>query len=92
MSDRADDIIPISVALLKKDIQKLENFRSLTIKQKNSDRLPLAANVRELENVLQRAIVLCDEQTINENHIMVDVSCNKSFYKNFDENIKQAII
>jgi len=35
---------------------------------------------------------LCDEQTINENHIMVDVSCNKSFYKNFDENIKQAII
>ena len=92
LSDRADDIIPISVALLK-DIQKLENFRSLTIKQKKilTD-YHWPGNVRELENVLQRAIVLCDEQTINENHIMVDVSCNKSFYKNFDENIKQAII
>ena len=49
-------------------------------------------NVRELENVLQRAIVLCDEQIIEKNHIMVDVSCNDKFYKNFNENIKQAII
>ena len=49
-------------------------------------------NVRELENVLQRAIVLSDDKIIDKNHIMVDVSCNANFYKNFDENIKQAII
>ena len=49
-------------------------------------------NVRELENVLQRAIVLSDDKIIDKNHIMVDVGCNANFYKNFDENIKQAII
>ena len=48
--------------------------------------------MRELENVLQRAIVLSDEKIIDENHIMIDVSCNTNLYKNFDENIKQAII
>ena len=48
--------------------------------------------LRELENVLQRAIVLSDEKIIDESHIMIDVSCNTNLYKNFDENIKQAII
>ena len=48
--------------------------------------------MRELENVLQRAIVLSDEKIIDESHIMIDVSCNANLYKNFDENIKQAII
>ena len=52
----------------------------------------MARNVRELENVLQRAIVLCDEQIIEKSHIMVDVSCNDKFYKSFNEDIKQAII
>lgn len=92
LSDRADDIIPISVALLKRHskIGKLPFINDKAKKILTDYHWP--GNVRELENVLQRAIVLCDEQTINENHIMVDVSCNKSFYKNFDENIKQAII
>ena len=49
-------------------------------------------NVRELENVLQRAIVLSDDKIINESHIMVDVSSNNNLYKNFDENIKQAVL
>ena len=39
--------------------------------------------MRELENVLQRAIVLSDEKIIDESHIMVDVSCNTNLYKNF---------
>ena len=91
LSDRADAIIPISVALLK-DIQKLEKLPFINDKAKKiwTD-YHWPGNVRELENVLQRAIVLCDEQTINEN-ILWSTCCNKSFYKNFDENIKQAII
>ena len=48
--------------------------------------------LENLKMFLQRAIVLCDEQIIDEKDIMVDVSCNNNFYKNFDENIKQAII
>ena len=92
LSDRADDIIPISVALLKRHskIGKLPFINDKAKKILTDYHWP--GNVRELENVLQSAIVLSDEKIINENHIMVDVSCNKSLYKNFDENIKQAII
>ena len=49
-------------------------------------------NVRELENVLQRAIVLCDDKIINDSHIMIDVSCNKTFYNELNENREQAVI
>jgi two-component system response regulator FlrC len=31
-------------------------------------------NVRELEKVLQRAMVICNENTITENDIMIDSS------------------
>ena len=74
LSERADDIIPISIALLKRHSQKLENFLLLQMKRKKiliDYNWP--GNVRELENVLQRAIVLSENQVIDENHIMVDI-------------------
>ncbi|MAY91041.1 MAG: AAA family ATPase, partial [Rickettsiales bacterium] len=92
LSERTDDIIPISIALLKRhtEIGKLPFITDRAKKILTDYNWP--GNVRELENVLQRAIVLCDEKIIDENHIMVDVSCNNNFYKSFDENVKQAII
>ena len=92
LSERIEDIIPISMALLKKhtEIGKIPFITESAKKILTSYDWP--GNVRELENVLQRAIVLSDEEIIDENHIMIDVSCNTNLYKNFDENIKQAII
>ena len=92
LSERADDIIPISIALLKRhtEIGKLPFITDEARKILKDYNWP--GNVRELENVLQRAIVLCDEQIIEKSHIMVDVSCNDKFYKSFNEDIKQAII
>ncbi len=92
LSERAEDIIPISVALLKRHS---ENGKLPFITEEAKKILidyNWPGNVRELENVLQRAIVLSDDKIIDKNHIMVDVGCNANFYKNFDENIKQAII
>jgi two-component system response regulator FlrC len=92
LSERTEDIIPISMALLKKhtEIGKIPFITDSAKKILTSYDWP--GNVRELENVLQRAIVLSDEKIIDESHIMIDVSCNTNLYKNFDENIKQAII
>ncbi len=92
LSERTNDIIPISVALLKRhtELGKLPFITDGAKKILTSYDWP--GNVRELENVLQRAIVLSDDKIINESHIMVDVSSNNNLYKNFDENIKQAVL
>ena len=49
-------------------------------------------NVRELENVLQRAIVLSEENIIDEKDIMIDIKNSSNLYKNFNSNLKQAVI
>ena len=92
LSERTDDIIPISIALLKRhtEIGKLPFITDKAKKILTSYNWP--GNVRELENVLQRAIVLSDDKIIDESHIMVDVSCSNNLYKNFDEKISQAVL
>ena len=92
LSERTDDIIPISIALLKRHTQigKIPFITDKAKKILTSYTSP--GNVRELENVLQRAIVLSDDKIIDESHIMVDVSCNNNLYKNFDEKISQAVL
>ena len=92
LSERTDDIIPISIALLKRhtELGKLPFITDKAKKILTSYNWP--GNVRELENVLQRAIVLSDDKIIDESHIMVDVSCNNNLYKNFDEKISQAVL
>ena len=75
LSDRPDDILPISAALLKKHANKEDSLPLLT--KKALDVLKehtWPGNVRELENVLQRAMVICNENTITENDIMIDNS------------------
>jgi len=92
LSERPNDIIPISVALLKRHTDNI-NMPSITKKAQNiliSHEWP--GNVRELENVLQRAIVLSEENIIDEKDIMIDVKNSSNLYKNFNNNLKQAVI
>ncbi len=75
LSDRPDDILPISAALLKKHANKEDSLplltkRALDVLKEHT----WPGNVRELENVLQRAMVICNENTITENDIMIDNS------------------
>jgi len=86
LSERPGDIIPISIALLKRhtDITKLPFITKEA--QDILEKYKWPGNVRELENVLQRAIVLCEKNIIDEKDIMIDVSMPDEFYKNINTN------
>ena len=82
LSDRPDDIIPISIALLKRH-SSIENFPFITNDaQKILKDYSWPGNVRELENVLQRAIVLSENKVIDTKDIMIDTSIAEKLYAN----------
>ena len=73
LSERPGDIIPISVALLKRHIKDDQNIPFLSSDaQKILTEYSWPGNVRELENVLQRAIVLSNKKIKNKDDIMID--------------------
>ena len=87
LSERKDDIIPISVALLKRHSEK-SNLPYIDKSAQNIIKNYIwPGNVRELENVLQRAIVLCDDKVIREKDIMIDVSEESTFISSVQDEI-----
>ncbi len=75
LSARKDDILPISIKILNKHFQENNTTPFMT---SGARELLLShdwpGNVRELENTLQRALVLCQNNIIDENSIMIDKS------------------
>ena len=92
LSERPNDIIPISVALLKRHTE----FDKIPYITKNAQKIlsdyDWPGNVRELENVLQRAIVLSESNIIDEADIMIDLNNNKNLYQNFNEHTEKAAV
>ena len=90
---RIDDIIPITVAIIKKNHEGKSDFPYL---EKEAQELikkhTWYGNVRELENVILRALVLSNNQSISVNHIMLDdrVNLNEHYSKQFEEKILAA--
>ncbi len=75
MADRADDIIPIATALLKRhhsDLTTIPWMDETAIQMLTEYHWP--GNVRELENVLQRAMVLATNGVITEADIIIDTA------------------
>ena len=75
LSSRKDDILPISIKILNKHIQEGASVPYLTSEARqlllNHD---WPGNVRELENTLQRALVLSNDNIIDDKSIMIDKS------------------
>ena len=75
LSARKDDILPISIKILNKNFQDNNKIPYMTF---GARQLLLdhdwPGNVRELENTLQRALVLSQNNIIDENSIMIDKS------------------
>jgi two-component system, response regulator FlrC len=90
---RIDDIIPITVAIIKKNHEGKSDFPYLEKEaQKLIKKHTWSGNVRELENVILRALVLSNNQSISVNHIMLDdrVDLNDHYSKQFEEKILAA--
>ena len=78
LSSRKNDILPIAIKILDKHGQEGKSSPYLTIEARElllSHNWP--GNVRELENTLQRALVLSNENIIDEKSIMIDKSLSK---------------
>jgi len=75
LSARKDDILPISIKILNKNFRDNNTIPYMTF---GARQLLLdhdwPGNVRELENTLQRALVLSQNNIIDENSIMIDKS------------------
>ena len=93
LSERPNDIIPISIALLKRHCS-LENIPLISKEAQNILKTyTWPGNVRELENVLQRAIVLCEDNIINQKDIMIDSSISEKLYadQGLNNNNRKAV-
>ena len=89
LSERPDDILPISIALLNRHTENSPLPYINKDAQKLLREYSWPGNVRELENVLQRAIVLCEKNIIEDKDIMIDVSKQSNFYNNIQENLSE---
>ena len=77
LSKREEDIIPITVAMIKKHCENKKEFPYLDqAAQETLKKHCWSGNVRELENVILRALVLSNNQDINDDHILVDDNTN----------------
>ena len=90
LSQRTEDIIPIVVSIIKKHNDESKDFPYLS--QKAQDVLKKhrwSGNVRELENVILRSIVLSNSANINSEHILVDdsVQNHNEYYQQLEDKI-----
>ena len=73
LNKRKEDIIPLVVSIIKKNNKKENEFPYLSkLAQDTLIKHNWSGNVRELENVILRSIVLSNSSNINEKHIIVD--------------------
>ncbi len=90
LSERIDDIIPIVVSIIKKNNMENKDFPYLSKKAQDVlKKHNWLGNVRELENVILRSIVLSNSVNINERHILVDESVqnHNEYYQQLEDKI-----
>ncbi|MEC6997658.1 MAG: sigma-54 dependent transcriptional regulator [Pseudomonadota bacterium] len=90
LSERKEDIIPIVVSIIKKNNKEDIDFPYLSKKAQNVlINHNWSGNVRELENVILRSIVLSNSANIEEQHIIVDESIQNynEYYQQLEDKI-----
>lgn len=79
LRDRREDIDPIARALMQRINKRLgtliQGFNSETLKILTAYHWP--GNIRELENILERAMVTCDEHWIQPKHLSLQGDLNR---------------
>ena len=78
LRDRVDDIVPLTKFILEK-ISNNYSIDNLSIDQESISKLSsylFPGNIRELENILERAATLCEDNMITEIDIQLPTSTN----------------
>ncbi|WP_264520308.1 sigma-54-dependent transcriptional regulator [Flavobacterium sp. N1994] len=84
LRDRNEDKIPLAQFLLDKIIAKYER-NTITFSEKALEQIGKHAwngNIREMENRIERAVILCDNNTISASDLDLD---QITFYENRDD-------
>ena len=90
LSERKEDIIPITVSVIKKNNNENLDFPYMSKKaQEVLKNHNWSGNVRELENVILRSIVLSGSNNIDDKHIIVDenVQNHNEYYQQLEDKI-----
>lgn len=92
LRERPADISPIIEALLNKHKPMRNNLSISNEAIALLEGYQWPGNVREVDNVIQRAIVLSDSKEIQAHHIVIEdiVQANETKVEKKDENLKQA--
>tara|TARA_B100000073_G_scaffold316700_1_gene293546 strand:- start:409 stop:1578 length:1170 start_codon:yes stop_codon:yes gene_type:complete len=79
LSNRIGDLLPVTTAIIYKHVKKIDQMPWLSIDAvKILQKHLWPGNIRELENVLQRALVLSSNNLITKEDIMIDTSSTPS--------------
>ncbi len=90
LRNRVNDILPITVSMIKKHFKDVDNFPYLTTDAQNCLlKHQWSGNVRELENVILRSLVLSNSGDIDKKHIVVDESIqnDSKFYQELENKL-----
>ena len=90
LRNRVNDILPITVSMIKKHFKDVDNFPYLTTDAQNCLlKHQWSGNVRELENVILRSLVLSNSGDIDKKHIVVDESIqnDSKFYQELEDKL-----
>jgi Nif-specific regulatory protein len=92
LRERAEDILLLADFFLKKNCKKLKknlSFHPQTLETMLS--YPWSGNVRELENTIERACILSEDQELMPEHLYIDIEADSNFSQSQNHDLKSAL-
>ncbi|QQE80300.1 sigma 54-interacting transcriptional regulator [Alicyclobacillus sp. SO9] len=86
LRDRKDDIVPLAMAFISRMERRLERKFQLSVESQNAIReYAYPGNIRELQNIIERACYLCESEVLSPNLFMTDSFLPKSVPANLQD-------
>lgn len=90
LRERRSDIPPLAKHFIKKYSEKELSISPEALKKLENFHWP--GNVRQLENVIQRALILCDSNMIQSDHIIIEDEDNLTEFKGTLDDFEKLLL